>query len=90
MLNGNDQRCRRRSRRYAQLESFDAVVEKLGGARKVGELCENQETSAVCNWKRRRSRFPTKYYIVMKEELEAVNATAPHALWGFYEAKKKR
>lgn len=68
------------------LKTFDEVVEELGGPSKCGELVE-QDSAAVCNWRRRRERFPTKYYPVMIEELNARGATAPDDLWGFY---KKR
>jgi hypothetical protein len=71
------------------LKTFDAVVEALGGKAEVGRICENQDTAAVCNWKRRRSRFPTKYYRVMIEELQERGATAPDKLWGFVETKKR-
>lgn len=65
-----------------QLDSFDAVVSELGGPTAVARLTK-QDAAAVCNWKRRRSRFPTKYYIVMRDELAARGAEAPLALWGF-------
>jgi hypothetical protein len=65
------------------LNTFDEVVEELGGSREVGQLCE-QNTAAVCNWKRRRKKFPTKYYRVMIDELAARGAVAPDDLWGFY------
>lgn len=45
----------------------------------------DQNSAAVCNWKRRRSRFPTKYYKVMMRELDARGASAPDSLWGFIE-----
>jgi hypothetical protein len=70
------------------LKTFNAVVAALGGKREVARLT-NQNTAAVCNWQRRRSRFPTKYYIVMKAELDARGVDAPHKLWGFFEAKKR-
>jgi hypothetical protein len=69
---------------YKQLETFDEVVEKLGGAGKVGALCQGQDAAAVCNWKRRRGCFPAKYYPVMIDELNARHADAPRELWGFY------
>lgn len=71
-----------------QLKTFDAVVEALGGKGEVGRLTA-QDTAAVCNWKRRRSRFPTKYYLVMKDELEARGAEATPDLWGFYRSKTR-
>jgi hypothetical protein len=69
--------------RRQQLNTFDAVVEALGGLRNVGRICANQNTAAVCNWKRRRSRFPTKYYFLMKAEMDARGVEAPLDLWGF-------
>jgi len=65
------------------LKTFDAVVEALGGRGAVGRLV-GQDVAAVCNWRSRRERFPTKYYLVMKEELEKCGASAPDDLWGFY------
>lgn len=69
------------------LETFDEVVVELGGPSKVGQLCDDQDAAAVCNWKRRRQRFPTKYHKVMIEKLEECGATAPDHLWGFVERK---
>ena len=74
---------------HRQLKTFDEVVEKLGGLTAVGQLCNDQDSAAVCNWKRRRSRFPTKFHKVMIEKLSEVGASAPDSLWGLVEAKKK-
>jgi len=41
----------------------------------------------VCNWRRRRERFPTKYYKIMIEKLNEQGASAPDKLWGFAEKK---
>ena len=68
-----------------QCKTFDAVVAKLGGAGAVGRLCDDQDAAAVCNWKRRRQRFPTKYYRKMMIELNKRGAVAPDHLWGFVE-----
>jgi hypothetical protein len=76
MLNGN-----------RHLENFEDVVDALGGKRKLAILLE-QDTAAVCNWKRRRKRFPTKYYKVMVRALGARHYSAAEELWGFYERKK--
>jgi hypothetical protein len=70
------------------LQTFDEVVEELGGKHEVARICADQEMEAVCNWRSRRKRFPTKYYKVMIEELNARGATAPDGLWGFYEREK--
>ena len=43
--------------------------------------------AAVCNWRRRRKKFPTKYYPVMRDELKKRRAKAPDDLWGFYKKK---
>ncbi|MBT1509484.1 hypothetical protein KIP88_03120 [Bradyrhizobium sp. SRL28] len=69
------------------LKTFDAVVEELGGLAAVGQLCDNQDVAAVCNWKRRRQRFPTKYYKIMIAKLNEQGADAPDKLWGFVEIK---
>jgi hypothetical protein len=73
---------------HQRLEIFDAVVDALGGEREVARLCDDQDTAAVCNWRRRRGRFPTKYYPVMKEKLDELRIEAPLDLWGFYLKKK--
>jgi hypothetical protein len=70
------------------LETFDDVVDELGGLAAVGRLCDNQDAAAVCNFKRRRGTFPTKYYKLMIAELNERGATAPDDLWGFVEIKK--
>lgn len=51
-------------------------------------MCDDQESAAVCNWKRRRGVFPTKFYKVMKEQLDAIGCEAPDHLWGFYERRE--
>ena len=73
-----------------KLETFDDVVTVLGGIGEVGRICEGQDSAAVCNWKRRRSRFPTKYYNVMKDELKLKRSDAPDHLWGMVESKRRR
>ena len=70
------------------LTTFDEVVEALGGKAATGELCDGQDTAAVCNWRARRMKFPAKYYPVMMEELLARDFTAPNDLWGFYKKQK--
>lgn len=72
---------------HRQLKTFDEVVEALGGVDAVGQLCNDQNTAAVCNWRRRRKKFPTKYYPVMRDELKKRRAKAPDDLWGFYKKK---
>jgi hypothetical protein len=72
---------------HRQLKTFDEVVEALGGPREVARICDDQDTSAVCNWKTRRERFPTKYYKEMMKALRKQRYTAPDDLWGFYERK---
>ena len=67
-----------------KLETFDDVVDVLGGIGAVGRMLD-QDSAAVCNWKRRRSRFPTKYYKIMMRELDARGASAPDRLWGLVE-----
>jgi hypothetical protein len=71
-----------------KLKTFDAVVKALGGKREVARMCEDQDVAAVCNWRRRRKRFPTKFYLIMKDELDARGIEAPPRLWGFAEKKK--
>lgn len=70
------------------LKTFDDVVAEFGGKAELGAFVD-QNTAAVCNWRRRRKKFPTKYYKVMTEELEARGAAAPDELWGFYKSKKR-
>ena len=72
-----------------QLETFDEVVEALGGSSNVGQICDGQDAAAVCNWKRRRGWFPPKYYVVMMDELNARGADAPLDLWGFYRREEQ-
>ncbi len=69
--------------RPQQLATFDDVVHALGGKREVARLTQ-QDTAAVCNWQRRRQKFPTKYFIVMKDQLDARGVEAPLKLWGFF------
>lgn len=72
-----------------QLNTFQAVVDELGGIAPTA-LLVGQNAAAVCNWKRRRSRFPTKFYFVMIEALAELGSTAPLDLWGFYKPKIKK
>ena len=69
------------------LKTFDDVVEELGGTLAVGQLCDDQDSAAVCNWRRRRQVFPAKYYPEMVKALAKRGAKAPHTLWGFYKKK---
>jgi hypothetical protein len=78
-----------------RLDSYDAVLEALGGARKVAELCD-QQANAPYTWRSTRGKFPSKYYFVMKGALRDAGYWAPIRLWGFhskgehYRGPKKR
>lgn len=63
------------------LWSFDDVVTALGGPAAVGRMTGNPP-SAVCNWRTKRQRFPSKYYVAMRDELSARGYYAPMGLWG--------
>lgn len=63
------------------LWTFDEVVAALGGPASVGRMTGNP-ASAVCNWRSKRQRFPSKYYVAMRDELAARGFSAPCALWG--------
>jgi hypothetical protein len=71
--------------RRRKLTTFDEVVEELGGINVVVDLTKQKNSAAIYNWRRRRSRFPTKYYKKMIRRLNARGATAPDHLWGFAE-----
>ena len=73
---------------FRSLKTFDDVVEEFGGKAKLGEFVE-QDTAAICNWRRRRKKFPTKFYKEMIKELKKRKAKAPDDLWGFYKKKRK-
>ena len=66
------------------LETYNDVVDALGGPVAVGRLT-GQTCAAVCNWRRYRGLFPSKYYLCMQDALAAAGYLAPHQLWGFYE-----
>jgi hypothetical protein len=68
---------------HRTLTTFDEVVEELGGTGGLGRLVE-QDSAAVCNWRRRRGRFPAKYYPEMMKALNKLGCDAPLDLWGFY------
>ena len=65
------------------LWSFNDVVDALGGPVAVGRIT-GQTCAAVCNWRRYRGLFPSKYYFVMKAALADRGFYAPISLWGFY------
>src|SRR3954470_3819538 len=73
--------------KFKMLDNFDDVVEALGGYVETGRLCDDQNSAAVYNWKRRRGWFPPKYFPVMIDELNARGYDAPLGLWGFYRGK---
>ena len=64
------------------LTTFDEVVEALGGVGEVGRLTD-RSTSAVCNWRRKKQRFPTNLFFVMQQALVARGYAASRHLWGF-------
>jgi hypothetical protein len=64
------------------LWDFDDVIEALGGPTAVGRLTGNP-ASGVCNWKRSHSRFPPKYYFLIKTALQDRGYYAPLDLFGF-------
>jgi hypothetical protein len=71
------------TRRLQPLWSFKEVVDALGGPVAVGRLT-GQTCAAVCNWRRYRGLFPSKYYFCMRAALADEGYFAPISLWGFY------
>jgi hypothetical protein len=74
------------TRRLQPIWTFNEVVEVLGGPVAVGRLT-GQTCAAVCNWRRHRGLFPSKYYFCMREALADDGYFAPISLWGFYGAE---
>lgn len=72
-----------------RLTTFVKVVDALGGFSAVAKLTGQKHPTAVRVWQQRK-KFPTKYYFVMKNELDALGAEAPLDLWGFYINKAAR
>jgi hypothetical protein len=71
------------TRRLQPLWTFNEVVETLGGPVAVGRVT-GQTCAAVCNWRRYRGLFPSKYYFCMRAALADEGYFAPISLWGFY------
>ncbi len=71
------------SRRLKPLWTFNEVTDALDGPVAVGRIT-GQSGAAVCNWRRYRGRFPSKYYFVMRAALADRGYFAPISLWGFY------
>ena len=67
-------------RRLRPIWTFNEVVEVLGGPVAVGRLT-GQTCAAVCNWRRHRGLFPSKYYFCMREALADEGYFAPISLW---------
>jgi hypothetical protein len=65
------------------LWTFNAVLDVLGGPGEVGKLTD-QTSAAVCNWRRLRGLFPSKYYFTMKAALADRGFYAPISLFGFH------
>ncbi|WP_338834765.1 hypothetical protein [Bradyrhizobium septentrionale] len=65
------------------LWTFNDVVDALGGPVAVGRIT-GQTCAAVCNWRRYRGLFPSKYYFCMRAALADEGYFAPISLWGFY------
>ena len=63
------------------LWSFDDVVAALGGDKEVAALTR-QYRQAVAVWRKKRVKFPSKYYLIMKYALADAGYRAPPALWG--------
>lgn len=70
-------------RRLQMLFTFNEVVDVLGGPVRLGKLT-GQSCAAVCNWRRHRGVFPSKYFPCMRDALAAEGYCAPEYLWGFY------
>jgi len=63
------------------LRTFDDVLKAFGGAQALGRIT-NHRASAICNWRSKQGRFPSKYYRSMRDELARRGYHAPHELWG--------
>lgn len=64
-----------------QLLTFNEVVAALGGPATVAKMTR-QMTSAVSNWRSKRGKFPSKYYVGMRDELARRGYYASPELWG--------
>jgi hypothetical protein len=65
------------------LWTYNAVLDALGGPGEVGKLT-GQTSAAVCNWRRLRGVYPSKYYFTLKVALADRGFYAPIALFGFH------
>jgi hypothetical protein len=74
--------------RLKRLDSFEAVLEALGGSKQVGELLD-QKANAASTWKTARGVFPPKYYFSMKGALRDRGYWAPIQLWAFHSKAAK-
>jgi hypothetical protein len=74
-------------KKVRQLSTLDEVVAALGGLSKLGRLIDRKPCT-ICGW-RDRNTIPAKWYPVMTELLLERGFTAPRALWGFEELKRR-
>lgn len=61
------------------LHSIDAVIDALGGTKKVAKLT-GRTAAAVSNW-RNAGKFPSNTYLLLKAALGDRSGDPPDALW---------
>ena len=69
------------------LRSTADIIDALGGIETVAELT-GTSVNGVYNW-RAGKQFPADTYLLIKEYLKVINATAPDHLWPMRVAPKK-
>jgi hypothetical protein len=72
------------------LLTMNDVIEALDGPGAVAALTGQKSSSAVCNWRSQRGKFPSKYYFTMKGALADRGYYAPISLWGFHGMHDRR
>jgi hypothetical protein len=70
------------------LETFDEIVDALGGKAAVARLTDNKDTAPRV-WQEKTGRFPTKYYFTISAALADRGYYAPLSLFGFHSKKRR-
>ena len=65
-----------------QLDTFDDVIEKLGGLKETSRLTR-RSTSQICQWRTKFGAFPPEHYVTISKGLMAKGYGAPLHLFKF-------
>lgn len=69
-----------------RLQTYDAVIEKLGGLAKTARLL-GRDMPQLCYWRRHGRRFPARFFPIITDALAELHCEVAHDVFDFEQRK---